>query len=278
MKTAIRRILTAAALFLAVGTALTTPCFAESKLTDAQETMLEQCLAPIKAAQSQMSELVELLLHIRNGKVSAKEAVPEVKRLLESIETNQKSFMEIPRPEDDEVAKIVMLYMRWNGGKLSSSTNFMIQLGTELLNKPETDAELIDVLKNCFFAPSLHSLSEYAAEDLAKAEPEIRILKQFSDCARDFIRTLESITNKEEADAAAPKVKQLLEQLTLQEKQVRSLSPKGKSKLHQEIVQTAGYTYGFPLITLELVDAVDTISRKHACYGSAALKAIFDKI
>lgn len=278
MKTAVRRILTAAALCLASGAVLTTPCFAESKLTDAQETMLEQCLAPIKAAQKQMSEVGELLMHIRNGKVSGKESVPEVKRLLDSIDTNLRAFWKMEKPEDEEVAKIVSLYMRWNGGKLSTYTNFMIQLGTELLNKPETDAELVDVLKNGFFAPSLHRLSEYSAEDLAKAEPEIRILKQFSDCAREFIRTLESITNKEEADAAAPKVKQLLEQLALQEKQVSSLSPKGKSELHQEIVQTAGYTYGFPLITLELQDAVDTISRKRACYGSAALKAIFDEI
>lgn len=278
MKTAVRRILTTAALCLASGAVLTTPCFAESKLTDAQETMLEQCLAPIKAAQKQMSEVGELLMHIRNGKVSGKESVPEVKRLLDSIDTNLRAFWKMEKPEDEEVAKIVSLYMRWNGGKLSTYTNFMIQLGTELLNKPETDAELVDVLKNGFFAPSLHRLSEYSAEDLAKAEPEIRILKQFSDCAREFIRTLESITNKEEADAAAPKVKQLLEQLALQEKQVSSLSPKGKSELHQEIVQTAGYTYGFPLITLELQDAVDTISRKRACYGSAALKAIFDEI
>lgn len=278
MKTAVRRILTTAALCLAAGAVLTTPCFAESKLTDAQEAMLEQCLAPIKAAQEQMSEVGELLMHIRNGKVSGKEAVPEVKRLLDSIDTNLRAFLKMEKPEDEEVAKIVSMYMRWNGGKLSTYTNFMIQLGTELLNKPETDAELVAVLKNGFFAPSLHRLSEYSAEDLAKAEPEIRILKQFSDCAREFIRTLESITNKEEADAAAPKVQQLLEQLALQEKQVRSLSPKGKSELHQEIVQTVGYTYGFPLITLELQDAVDTISRKRACYGSASLKAIFDKI
>lgn len=278
MKTAVRRILTTAALCLASGAVLTTPCFAESKLTDAQETMLEQCLAPIKAAQKQMSEVGELLMHIRNGKVSGKESVPEVKRLLDSIDTNLRAFLKMEKPEDEEVAKIVSLYMRWNGGKLSTYTNFMIQLGTEFLNKPETDAELVDVLKNGFFAPSLHRLSEYSAEDLAKAEPEIRILKQFSDCAREFIRTLESITNKEEADAAAPKVKQLLEQLALQEKQVSSLSPKGKSELHQEIVQTAGYTYGFPLITLELEKVVDTISSEHKCFGSASLKAIFDEI
>lgn len=278
MKTIFPGMFTTIALGLAAWACLTTPCSAESGLTEAQEAVLEQCLAPIESARHEMSEAGELLMHIRNGKVSAKEAVPEVKRLLDSIETNRKAFMEMPRPEDDEVAKIVSMYMRWNGGKLSTYTNILIQLGTELLNKPETDAELVDVLKNCFLAPSLHRLSEYSAEDLAAAESEIQILKQFSDCARDFIRTLGAVTNKEEADAAAPRVKQLLEQLLQREKQVSSLSPRGKSEIHQEIIQTAGYTYGFPLIMMELEDAVDTISRKHRYYGSSALKEILDAI
>ena len=278
MKSFFQKILTTTALCLAAGACLVLPCSAESRLTEAQETMLEQCLAPVKAAQKEMAEAGELLMQIRNGKVPAKEAAPGVKSLLDSIETNHKAFMEMPEPEDDEVADIVSLYMRWNGGKLETYTNILIQLGTELLNKPETDAELVDVLKNCFFAPSLHRLSEYPAENLAAAETEIQVLKQFSDCAREFIRTLESITNKEEADAAAPRVQQLMEQMVLQEKQVCSLSPAGKSEIHQEIIQTAGYTYGFPLIMMELENAVDTISSEHECFGSASLQAIFDKI
>ncbi len=278
MKNFFPRILATTALSLAAGACLSTPCFAESKLTEAQETMLEQCLAPIKMAKRDLSKAGELLMRIRNGKASAGESAPEVKRLLDSIENNRKAFMEMTRPEDDEVAKLVSLYMTWNGGKLATYTDFLIQLGTELLNNPDTDSELADVLKNCFFAPSLHSLSEYSAEDLAAAEAEIQILKQFSDCAREVIRTLASITNKEEADAAAPKVAQLLEQLVLLEKQVRTLSPVGKSEIHQEIIQTAGYSYGFPLIMLELKKSVDAVSGEHECFGSATLKEIFDKI
>ena len=59
---------------------------------------------------------------------------------------------------------------------------------------------------------------------------------------------------------------------------MRTLSPVGKSKIHQEIIQTAGYSYGFPLIMMELEKAVDTISGKHKCFGSSALKEIMDAI
>lgn len=278
MKRYFLKILATTTLCLAAGACMNLPCFADSKLTEAQKTILEQCLAPIEAAQKDMAAAGVLLRHIRDGKESAKESAPEVKRLLDSIETNRKAFMGMKRPDDDEVVIIVSLYMRWNGDKLGTYTNILIQLSTELLNNPDTAPELADVLKNCFFAPSLHRLSEYPAEYLANAKAEIQTLKQFSDCAREFIRTLESISNKEEADAAAPQVKQQLEQLALQEKQVRFLSPKGKSDMHREIIQTAGYTYGFPLIMMELESAVDTISTEHECFGSSALKAIFDEI
>ncbi len=254
------------------------PGLAESEMTEAQEALLEQYLAPVKTAENDLSEVCELLRLVRNGKVSAGETAPEVKQLLDSIEINRKAFMEMKRPDDDEVAEIVSLYMRWNGDKLVTYTDILIQLSTELLNKPDTDAELAKVLKNCFVAPSLHSLSEYSSEDLAVADSEIQILKQFSDCAREFIRTLNSISNKDEADAAAPGVRQLLEQLVLHEKQVRTLSPEGKSKIHQEIIQTAGYSYGFPLIMMELEEAIDTISDEHEYFESSVLKSIFDEI
>lgn len=264
---------------IALGISLmTTPCFAESDLNDAQKAMVEQCLAPIKSAQKDLVKAGELLMRIRNGEQSAGAATSEVKVLLDSIAANHKLFMEMEEPEDAEVAKIVVMYMRWNGGKLGTYTNILIQLSTELLNKPDTDATLADVLKNSFFASSLHSLSEYPAEDLAAAEAEIQMLKQFSDCAREFISTLDSVSNKEEADAAAPRVKQLLEELVQKERQVRTLSPVGKSKIHQEIIQTAGYSYGFPLIMMELEKAVDSISGKHKCFGSSALKEIMDAI
>ena len=255
-----------------------TPCYAEFELTEAQEAMLEQCLAPVKSAEDDLAKVGELLMQIRNGKISAKDSTQTVKQLLDAIEQNRKAFMEMKRPEDENVAEIVSLYMRWNGDKLVTYTDILIQLGTELLNNPDTDAELANVLNNCFVAPSLQRLSRYAEEDLAEAEPEIQILKQFSEIARELIRTLDSISNKEEADAAAPRVKQLLAQLLLQEKQVRSLSPRGKSEIHQEIIQTAGYTYGFPLIMMELEEAIDTISDEHSYYESASLKEVFDAI
>lgn len=255
---------------------MTTPCFAESDLNDAQKAMVEQYLAPIKSAEKDLVKAGELLMRIRNGEQSAGAATSEVKVLLDSIAANHKSFMEMEGPEDAEVDKIVAMYIRC--GKLGTYTNILIQLSTELLNKPDTDAKLADVLKNSFFASSLHSLSEYPAEDLAAAEAEIQMLKQFSDCAREFISTLDSVSNKEEADAAAPRVKQLLEELVQKERQVRTLSPVGKSKIHQEIIQTAGYSYGFPLIMMELEKAVDTISGKHKCFGSSALKEIMDAI
>lgn len=259
-------------------TLITTPCFAESDLTKAQKALLEQCLAPIESARKDLVKAGELLMRIRNGELSAGESTPEVKALLDSIAANHKAFMEMEEPEDDEVAKIVSMYVRWNGCKLGTYTNILIQLSTELLNKPDSDVKLADVLKNSFFASSLHSLSEYPAEDLAAAKSEIQTLKQFSDCAREFISTLDSVSNKEEADAAAPKVKQLLEELVQKERQVRTLSPIGKSKIHQEIIQTAGYSYGFPLIMMELEKAVDSISGKHDCFGSSALKEIIDAI
>ncbi len=112
MKSFFQKILTATALCLAAGACLALPCSAESRLTKALETMLEQCLAPVEAAQKEMAEAGELLMQIRNGKVPAKEAAPGVKSLLDSIGTNHKAFMEMPEPEDDEVAKIVSLYMR----------------------------------------------------------------------------------------------------------------------------------------------------------------------
>ena len=59
MKSFFQKILTTTALCLAAGTCLALPCSAESRLTEAQETMLEQCLAPVKAAQKEMAEAEE---------------------------------------------------------------------------------------------------------------------------------------------------------------------------------------------------------------------------
>ncbi len=45
--------------------------------------------------------------------------------------------------------------MSWNQEKPSTYTNYLIQLGNEFLNAPNTDVELIAVLEQSFFAFAL---------------------------------------------------------------------------------------------------------------------------
>jgi len=250
---------------------------AEAKLTEAQEEKLDECLAPIRKAQNDMRKACELLIQVREGKIPAGEAAPELKRLLDSVDQNRRAFFAMPKPEDEEVAKVVSMWMRWNREKLSTYTNFLIQLGNEFLNAPNTDVELISVFEQSFFAGDLHRLSQYSAEDLAKVDSELKILKQYTDCMRECVGVLHSITNKAEADAAAPRVKQLLGQLKPLAAQVMSLSPKGKSEIHREIVNTAAYTYGLPLLMMEMEGAMNEVSSEHEFFGSAALKEALDE-
>ncbi len=127
----------------------------ESKLTEAQEKKLDACLAPIRKAKDDMCKACELSLQVRPEKLPAGETASELKRLLDSVDHNRKAFFAIPQSEDDEVAKVVSLGMSWNQEKPSTYTNYLIQLGNEFLNAPNTDVELIAVLEQSFFAFAL---------------------------------------------------------------------------------------------------------------------------
>ena len=239
-------------------------------LTIEQKAELENILQPLFAGRADLESARNLLTQVRDGKLQADEAAPEVKRLLHAIKQNRQAYLTRTGTKDEKVKQLVRRWMMWNQDKMENNINVLIQLGHQFLNTPGTDAQLIDVLKQSFFGEQLHLLSDYPAAELAKAEPTIAELRQCAACMKECIQLLESISGKEEADAAVPRIRQLLGQYKEHQKTFRKAPvPTG---IHLKIHITATYTCGFPTIMSELSDAITVMIFDKQCVGSRELE------
>ena len=238
-------------------------------LTIEQKAELENILQPLFAGRADLESARNLLTQVRDGKLQADEEAPEVKRLLHAIEQNRQAYLTRTGTKDEKVNQLVRRWMMWNQDKMENNINVLIQLGHQLLNTPGTDSLLSEVLKQSFFGEELHLLSEYPAAELAKAEPAMAELRQCASCMRECIQLLESISGKEEADAAVPRIRQLLGQYKEHQKAIRTTPiPSG---IQRDIYLTAFYTHGFPTIMSELSDAITVMIFQKKCFGSFAL-------
>lgn len=260
-----------------VCTLLGTPGYAETELTAAQEQAIARCLAPMETAMEHMGQAADLMEQVLENKTTAQTAAPELKRLLDSVEQQRKIFFDQQDPVDEKVSEVLSLWLLWNGEKLSGYNSILIQLGNELLNLPGTDSELLAVLESCFFAKDLRRLSQYSAEDLARAEAELKPLKETGACLRECILVLNSITSKEEADAAAPRLQQLLDRAAALYGECSQITPQNATNHHQEIVNTLANTYGFPLLLLRVTAMLEKMMFYQNCYGSETLKKVLEK-
>ena len=239
-------------------------------LTIEQKAELENILQPLFAGRADLESARNLLTQVRDGKLQADEAAPEVKRLLHAIKQNRQAYLTRTGTKDEKVKQLVRRWMMWNQDKMENNINVLIQLGHQFLNTPGTDTLLIDVLKQSFFGEQLHLLSDYPAAELAKAEPTIAELRQCAACMKECIQLLESISGKEEADAAVPRIRQLLGQYKEHQKTFRKAPvPTG---IHRKIYITATYTCGFPTIMSELSDAITVMIFQKKCFGSRELE------
>lgn len=239
-------------------------------LTIEQKAELENILQPLFAGRADLESARNLLTQVRDGKIQADEAAPEVKRLLHAIEQNRQAYLTRTGTKDEKVNQWVRRWMMWNQDKMDININVLIQLGHQLLNTPGTDSLLIEVLKQSFFGEELHLLSEYPAAELAKAEPTIAELRQCAACMKECIQLLESISGKEEADAAVPRIRQLLGQYKEHQKAIGTTPiPSG---IQRDIYLTATYTHGFPTIMSELSDAITVMIFDKKCFGSRELE------
>ncbi len=239
-------------------------------LTIEQKAELENILQPLFAVRADLESARNLLTQVRDGKLQADEAAPEVKRLLHAIKQNRQAYLTRTGTKDEKVKQLVRRWMMWNQDKMENNINVLIQLGHQLLNTPGTDSRLIEVLKQSFFGEELHLLSEYPAAELAKAEPAMAELRQCAACMKECIQLLESISSKEEADAAVPRIRQLLGQYKEHQKTFRKAPvPTG---IQRKIYITATYTCGFPTIMNELSDAITVMIFDKKCFGSRELE------
>ena len=239
-------------------------------LTIEQKTELENILQPLFAVRADLKSARNQLTQVRDGKLQAGEAAPEVKRLLQAIDSNRQAYFNHNDTKDEKVNQLVRRWMMWNQDMMEDNINVLIQLGHQLLNTPGTDSRLIEVLKQSFFGEELHLLSEYPAAELAKAEPAMAELRQCAACMKECIQLLESISGKEEADAAVPRIRQLLGQYKEHQKTFRKAPvPTG---IHRKIYITATYTCGFPTIMNELSDAITVMIFQKKCFGSRELE------
>lgn len=245
------------------------PHQAQAKLTPEQEASLRQIITPLFAVRADLKKAGELLLQVRDGRTSATDATPELKRLLDTIAANRNAYMEQNKPSDEEVSKFVNKWLMWNRDKLEISTQVLVQLSTQLLNTPGTDPALIEVLKNSFFGEDLRHLSEFPADELAKVEPTRKQLRECADCMNECIRLLESITNKEEAEAAIPQIRKLLALYKTLNKSLKAAQP--STDIQRQILQTTSYTCGFPALNMELSDAITIMIFDKKCFGSKEL-------
>lgn len=238
-------------------------------LTIEQKTELENILQPLFAVRADLKNARNQLTQVRDGKLQAGEAAPEVKRLLQAIDSNRQAYFNLNDTKDEKVNQLVRRWMMWNQDMMEDNINVLIQLGHQLLNTPGTDSRLIEVLKQSFFGEELHLLSEYPAAELAKAEPAMAELRQCASCMRECIQLLESISGKEEADAAVPRIRQLLGQYKEHQKAIRTTPiPSG---IQRDIYLTALYTHGFPTIMSELSDAITVMIFQKKSFGSKEL-------
>ena len=238
-------------------------------LTIEQKAELENILQPLFAVRADLKSARNQLTQVRDGKLQADEAAPEVKRLLQAIEQNRQAYFNLNDTKDEKVNQLVRRWMMWNQDKMENNINVLIQLGHQLLNTPGTDSRLIEVLKQSFFGEELHLLSEYPAAELAKAEPAMAELRQCASCMKECIQLLESISSKEEADAAVPRIRQLLGQYKKHQKAISTTPiPSG---IQRDIYLTATYTHGFPTIMSELSDAITVMIFQKKCFGSSEL-------
>ena len=244
----------------------------ESKAADLRKEVMQQLtnqLQSLFAVRADLKSARNQLTQVRDGKLQADEAAPEVKRLLQAIDSNRQAYFTHRDTRDEKVNQLVRRWMMWNQDMMEDNINVLIQLGHQLLNTPGTDSRLIEVLKQSFFGEELHLLSEYPAAELAKAEPAIAELRQCASCMRECIQLLESISGKEEADAAVPRIRQLLGQYKEHQKAIRTTPiPSG---IQRDIYLTALYTHGFPTIMSELRDAITVMIFQKKCFGSSEL-------
>ncbi len=256
--------------FLAALAFLSPPCHAASDLTAEQEQAYLQCISPLSGCIDDLGQTATLLAAVLHGERSDKEVAPEVKRLLGRTEQIRKAWMDAAPPEDEKVAELVQMWLNWNMDKLATMTSYLINFSNELLNSPNTDSELTEVLEHCFFAADLHRLSEFSEEEKAKVERELKILQNLAAGMKECIAVLRAVTNREQADAAAPQAERLMKQLEACSKAAESIETTDERSV--ELLRTAAGALGIGRLDMELSEVLDELVVENDCFDSEPLK------
>lgn len=224
----------------------------------------------LNEANELQSETAELVLHLRWGRIGLSEALPKLKELLErSDETFGQAVA------DGTIKDCLQGHAR-----LRRAANALIVTARVIrdqfsyyMNAADTPAELKSLIEKSLYARRGFVLrSELSDDMLRRIEPIESRLRETADMLNQGAEILEKVTDRESADAAAPKILDLRTRgRKLHEESMTFItSPQGE-KDEEELARAAACSVGLSGPWLRVREQEERLS-KESFYGSQALR------